>query len=96
MKHITINTAKMEESIQFYKEITGLEMKVDMREKGGTGRKGLCTYTNHSAQSQHKVFLYQRSQWSNDSVYLRWERTALPSFLITAQGSRAAAQGILW
>ena len=34
MKHITINTAKMEESLQFYKEIAGLEMKVDMREMG--------------------------------------------------------------
>ena len=34
MKHVTINTAKMEESIQFYKEIVGLEMKVDMRGMG--------------------------------------------------------------
>ena len=34
MKHVTINTAKMEESIRFYKEIVGLEMKVDMRKMG--------------------------------------------------------------
>ena len=34
MKHVTINTAKMEESIRFYKEIVGLEMKVDMRNMG--------------------------------------------------------------
>ncbi|WP_458407706.1 VOC family protein [Anaerotignum sp.] len=36
MKHVTINTAKMEESIQFYQDIIGLEMQRDLRPMGSS------------------------------------------------------------
>ena len=35
MKHVTIHTAKMEESIRFYESAAGLSIQGDLRGKGG-------------------------------------------------------------